>query len=139
MLRWMLAISILCTWVVHASEAIAEQQKEQKQAIERIFSQMDVTSEVQRWGAIYTQLIRQNLPDQSQYKDEVCRVNIRLHPSGSVRRVAILPPPPNKKSTNQELLCNDVFLTVYRLKRFPMPKQVNLKERLQNINLTVTP
>ncbi|EPW3767826.1 cell envelope integrity protein TolA [Vibrio fluvialis] len=139
MVRWILAISILFPWVAHTNESIAEQQKEQKQAIDGIFSQMGVTSEAQRWGAIYIQLISQNLPDQSEYKGEVCRVNIRLHPSGSVRRVAILPPPPNKKSTNQELLCNDVFLTVYRLKRFPMPKQANLKERLQNINLTVTP
>ncbi|MBY7782807.1 cell envelope integrity protein TolA [Vibrio fluvialis] len=136
MVRWVLAISIFFSPLVHANDSTVE---EQKQAIDRIFSQMEVTYEAQRWGAIYTQLIRQNLPDQSQYKDEVCRVNIRLHPSGSVRRVAILPPPPNKKSTNQELLCNDVFLTVYRLKRFPMPKQANLKERLQNINLTVTP
>ncbi|MBY8025132.1 cell envelope integrity protein TolA [Vibrio sp. LQ2] len=139
MLRWMLAMSILCTWVVHANEPMAEQQKEQKQAIERTLSPMELTFEAQRWGAIYTQLISQNLPDQSRYKDEVCRVNIRLHPSGSVRRVVILPPSTNKKSTNQELLCNDVFLTVYRLKRFPMPKQANLKEKLQNINLTVIP
>ncbi|EKO3904882.1 cell envelope integrity protein TolA [Vibrio fluvialis] len=139
MVRWILAISILFPWVVHANGPIAEQQKEQKQAIERTLSQMELTFEAQRWGAIYTQLISQNLPDQSKYKGEVCRVNIRLHPSGSVRRVVILPPPPNKKSTNQELLCNDVFLTVYRLKRFPMPKQANLKEKLQNINLTVTP
>ncbi|ENM6575266.1 cell envelope integrity protein TolA [Vibrio fluvialis] len=139
MVRWILAISILFPWVAHANDSIVEQQKEQKQAIERIFSQMEVVSEAHRWGAIYVQLISQNLPDQSQYKDEVCRVNIRLHPSGSVRRVTILPLPPNKKSTNQELLCNDVFLTVYRLKRFPMPKQANLKEKLQNINLTVIP
>ncbi|EKO3464904.1 cell envelope integrity protein TolA [Vibrio fluvialis] len=139
MVRWILAISILFPWVAHANESIDEQKKEQKQAIDGIFSQMGVVSEVHRWGAIYVKLISQNLPDQSQYKDEVCRINVRLHPSGSVRRVTILPPPNNKKSTNQELLCNDVFLTVYRLKRFPMPKQADVGKKLQNINLTVTP
>lgn len=136
MFRWVLVLSILFSWMVQANDSTVE---EQKQAIDRIFSPMEVTYEAHRWGAIYTQLIIQNLPDQSKYKGEICRVNIRLHSNGSVRRVVILPPPPNKKSTNQELLCNDVFLTVYRLKRFPMPKQANVKEKLQNINLTVTP
>ncbi|EPR7087676.1 cell envelope integrity protein TolA [Vibrio fluvialis] len=135
MVRWILAISILFPWMVQANESITVAREKQKQAIYKVFPPMGL----QNWGAIYVQLINQNLPDQSKYKGEICRVNIRLHPSGSVRRVTILPPPPNEKSTNQELLCNDVFLTVYRLKRFPMPKQASLKENLQNINLTVIP
>ncbi|MCG6268015.1 cell envelope integrity protein TolA [Vibrio furnissii] len=136
MFRWVLVLSILFSWVAHANDSTIE---EQKQAIEGIFSQMGIASEAQRWGFTYIQLINQNLPDRSQYKGEICRVNIRLHPNGSVRRVTILPPPPNEKSTNQELLCNDVFLTVYRIKRFPMPKQDGVGEKLQNINLTVIP
>lgn len=135
MFRWVLVLSILFPWVAHTNESIAEQQ----QAMGEIFSQMGVASEAQHWGFTYIQLINQNLPKRSQYKGEICRVNIRLHPNGSVRRVTILPPPPNEKSTNRELLCNDVFLTVYRLKRFPMPKQDDVGKKLQNINLTVTP
>lgn len=136
MFRWVLVLSILFSWMVQANDSTVE---EQKQAIDKIFSQMGRASEAQRWGFTYLQLINENLPDRSQYKGEICRVNIRLHPNGSVRRVTILPPPPNKKSTNQELLCNDVFLTVYRLKRFPMPTQADMVKKLQNINLTVTP
>ncbi|MBY7909470.1 cell envelope integrity protein TolA [Vibrio fluvialis] len=136
MFRWVLVLSILFSWVAHANDSTIE---EQKQAIEGIFTQMGIASEAQRWGFTYIQLINQNLPDRSQYKGEICRVNIRLHPNGSVRRVTILPPPPNEKSTNQELLCNDVFLTVYRLKRFPMPKQADVGKKLQNINLTIIP
>ncbi|ELL7085462.1 cell envelope integrity protein TolA [Vibrio fluvialis] len=135
MFRWVLVLSILFSWMVQANESITVEREKQKQAIDKVFPPM----ELQNWGAIYAQLINQNLPDQSKYKGEICRLNIRLHPSGSVRRVTILPPPPNKKSTNQELLCNDVFLTVYRLKRFPMPKQDDMVKKLQNINLTVTP
>jgi len=134
----MLAISILFPWVAHTNESIAEQQKEQKQAIDGIFSQMGVTSEAQRWGDIYTQLIQSTLPDQSQYTGEICRVNIRLDLSGVVRRVTILPPPTNSKTPRNDLLCNEVFLAVYRVKQFPMSDQPKVKEKLQNINLTVS-
>ncbi|EOV1170513.1 cell envelope integrity protein TolA [Vibrio fluvialis] len=141
MLRWMLAISILCTWGGHANEPMAEQQKEQKQAIERTLSPMELTSEAQRWGAIYTQLISQNLGNNSLYKDQVCWINLRLQPNGYVRKVTILHPKSYEgyRTPNQEIFCNEVFLVAFRLKRYPMPKQTDFAEKLMNINLTIRP
>jgi len=136
MVRCLLAISILFPWMGYANDSTVE---EQKKAVGRHFSQMEVASEVQRWGAIYIQLIQNNLPDQLSYVGEVCRVNIRLHPSGIIRRVTILPSPTNSKTTMNDLLCNEAFLSIYKVKQFPMPEQDNVKKRLQNINLTVEP
>lgn len=137
MVRWILAISILFSWVAHANGSIAEQQ----QAIDGIFSQMGVTSEAQRWGAIYTQLISQNLGTNSLYKDQVCWINLRLQPNGYVRKVTILHPTSYEgyRTPNQEIFCNEVFLVAFRLKRYPMPKQSNVVEKLMNINLTIRP
>ncbi|EOG1045359.1 cell envelope integrity protein TolA [Vibrio fluvialis] len=137
MVRWILAISILFSWVAHANESIAEQQ----QAIDGIFSQMGVTSEAQRWGAIYTQLISQNLGTNSLYKDQVCWINLRLQPNGYVRKVTILHPKSKEsyRTPNQELFCNEVFLVAFRLKRYPMPKQIDVIKNLLNVNLTIRP
>ncbi|HDM8048112.1 TPA: cell envelope integrity protein TolA [Vibrio fluvialis] len=136
MLRWVLAISILFPWVVHANDSTLE---EQKQAIERMFAGEDPTSEPQRFGSMYVRLIQENLTNKELYKGSMCRVNVRLHPSGTVRKVVILPEPTNIKTPMNELLCNEVFLAVYRVKQFPMPQQMALRNKLQNINLTVIP
>ncbi|EKO3404975.1 cell envelope integrity protein TolA [Vibrio fluvialis] len=137
MVRWILAISILFPWVAHTNESIAEQQ----QAMGEIFSQMGVASEAQRWGAIYTQLISQNLSTNTLYKDQVCWINLRLQPTGHVRRVTILHPKYEEKyhTPNQELFCNEVFLVAFRLKQYPMPNQSEVVKRLMNINLTIRP
>ncbi|EOB2574202.1 cell envelope integrity protein TolA [Vibrio fluvialis] len=141
MFRWVLVLSILFSWMVQADESITVEREKQKQAIDKIFSQMGVTSEAQRWGAIYTQLISQNLGTNSLYKDQVCWINLRLQPNGYVRKVTILHPKSYEgyRTPNQEIFCNEVFLVAFRLKRYPMPKQSNVVEKLMNINLTIRP
>ncbi|EKO5148805.1 hypothetical protein P0I91_000064 [Vibrio fluvialis] len=94
-------------------------------------------SEAQRWGDVYTQLIQNKLTNHELYKGSTCSANVRLHPCGSVRRVVILTAPTNVKKAMNDLLCNEVFLAVYRVKQFPMPKHSSVKERLQNLNLTI--
>ncbi|MBY8113978.1 hypothetical protein KW494_22010 [Vibrio fluvialis] len=127
MVRWILAITILFPWVVHTNESIAEQQ----QAMGEIFSQMGVDSEAQRWGAIYAQLISQNLSTNTLYKDQVCWINLRLQPTGHVRRVTILHPKSEEKyhTPNQELFCNEVFLVAFRLKLICTSKTGHLAKR----------
>ncbi|EPA8365101.1 cell envelope integrity protein TolA [Vibrio fluvialis] len=141
MLRWVLAISTLFPWVAHANGSIIEPQKVQSQAIESVLPGDEVASEVQRWGAIYSQLISQNLGTNSLYKDQVCWVNLRLQPTGHVRKVTIVHPKSMERyrTPNQELFCNEVFLVAFRLKRYPMPKQPEIVNRLMNINLTIRP
>lgn len=130
MIRCLLTISAFLSALVQSNEI---------QKSEEVLSAQAITWEVQRWGATYSQLIINSLSNQSPYIGEVCRVNIRLHISGVVRRVTILPPPYNDKTPINGLLCNEVFLAVYRIKQFPMPNQTNIRNKLTNINLTVVP
>lgn len=134
MARWLIAISIFMFDLARADEFTSLGQNRAEQAL----SAQAITWEAQRWGDIYIQLIQNTLKDQSQYTGEICRVNIRLHPSGFVRRVTTLPPPYNSKTPKNDLLCNEVFLAVYRVKQFPMPTQSNVKQKVQNINLTIS-
>lgn len=103
--------------------------------------QKAIISETHRWGAIYTQLISQNLSANSLYKDQVCWINLRLQPTGHVRKVTILHPKFQEEynTPNQDLFCNEVFLVAFRLKRYPMPKQTDVAEKLMNVNLTIRP
>ncbi|WP_411912563.1 cell envelope integrity TolA family protein [Vibrio fluvialis] len=103
--------------------------------------QKAITFEAQRWGAIYTQLITQNLSTNSLYRDQVCWINLRLRPTGHIRKVTILHPKSKEsyRTPNQELFCNEVFLVAFRLKRYPMPKQIDVIKKLLNVNLTIRP
>ncbi|EKO3911272.1 cell envelope integrity protein TolA [Vibrio fluvialis] len=103
--------------------------------------QKAIISEAHRWGTIYTQLISQNLSANSLYKDQVCWINLRLQPTGHVRKVTILHPKFQEEynTPNQDLFCNEVFLVAFRLKRYPMPKQAEVVKWLMNINLTIKP
>ncbi|MCG3721387.1 cell envelope integrity protein TolA [Vibrio cincinnatiensis] len=93
-------------------------------------SSVQVASEVQRWSAIYTTLISQNLNFQGSYQGQVCKLHVKLHPSGHVKSVT---------TDSQSLLCNDAFIAVYKVKQFPLPNNPSVDKKFFDFNLSVMP
>lgn len=125
------------------------ERKEQEAALNDIFSGLEseaqsnsaarsqyVTSEAQRWGAIYTQLIQQNLLLEDSFKGKQCKVNLRLIPTGTGAIVGEL-----KILDGDSRLCSATKRAVAQVGTFPLPKkdEADIIEKLKNINLTVVP
>jgi len=129
-------------------DQLERERKEQESALNNIFSGLEseaaqnssarskyVASESQRWGAIYTQLIQQNLLLEDSFKGRQCRVNLRLIPTGTgaiVGNLSIL--------DGDSRLCSATKRAVAQVGTFPLPKdEPDIIEKLKNINLTVVP
>lgn len=125
------------------------ERKEQEAALNNIFAGLEtesqnnsaarsqhVTSEAQRWGAIYTQLIQQNLLLEDSFKGKQCRVNLRLIPTGTGAIVGDL-----RILDGDSRLCAATKRAVAQVGTFPLPKkdESDVIEKLKNINLTVVP
>ncbi|WP_217515448.1 cell envelope integrity protein TolA [Vibrio metschnikovii] len=125
------------------------ERKEQDAAMNSIFSGLEseaqsisaarsqhIANEAQRWGAIYTQMIQQNLLLEDSFRGRQCRVNLRLIPTGAdaiVGDVQVL--------NGDNRLCAATKRAVAKVGSFPLPTadEKDLIERLKNINLTVAP
>lgn len=92
-------------------------------------------SETQRYGAIYTQLIQQNLLLEDSFKGKQCKVNLRLIPTGTGAIVGNL-----SIVDVDSRLCAATKRAVAQVGTFPLPKDdPDVVEKLKNINLTVEP
>ena len=123
------------------------ERKEQEAALDNIFSgleteaeqnssarQQHVNSEADRYGAIYTQLIQQNLLLEDSFRGKSCRVNLRLIPTGAgaiVGNLSVL--------DGDNRLCSATRRAVAQVGSFPLPKEQDVINQLKNINLTVEP
>jgi len=97
--------------------------------------QQFVASETDRYGAIYTQLIRQNLLVEENFRGKQCRVNLRLIPTGTGALLGSL-----SVIDGDSRLCAATQRAVAQVDSFPLPKdQPDVVEKLRNINLTVAP
>lgn len=97
--------------------------------------QQFVTSEVGRYGAIYTQLIRQNLLVEDSFRGKQCRVNLKLIPTGTGALLGSL-----TVLDGDSRLCAATKRAVAQVNSFPLPKdRPDVVEKLKNINLTVAP
>ncbi|WP_217521410.1 cell envelope integrity protein TolA [Vibrio metschnikovii] len=133
-----------------AAQAAQEKaRQEQEAAMNSIFSGLEseaqsisaarsqhIANEAQRWGAIYTQMIQQNLLLEDSFRGRQCRVNLRLIPTGAdaiVGDVQVL--------NGDNRLCAATKRAVAKVGSFPLPTadEKDLIERLKNINLTVAP
>ena len=128
---------------------LERERKEQEAAMNSIFSGLEseaqsisaarsqhIANEAQRWGAIYTQMIQQNLLLEDSFRGRQCRVNLRLIPTGAdaiVGDVQVL--------NGDNRLCAATKRAVAKVGSFPLPTadEKDLIERLKNINLTVAP
>ncbi|MBL4240472.1 cell envelope integrity protein TolA [Vibrio fluvialis] len=131
------------------AERAERERKEQEAALNNIFAGLEtesqnnsvarsqhVTSEAQRWGAIYTQLIQQNLLLEDSFKGKQCKVNLRLIPTGTGAIVGDL-----RILDGDSRLCAATKRAVAQVGTFPLPKkdESDVIEKLKNINLTVVP
>ena len=133
-----------------ANEAAAKAEKERKQqeaALNDIFAGLEteatqnssarqqfISDEAQRYGAIYTQLIQQNLLLEDSYRGRSCRVNLKLIPTGSnaiLGSLSIL--------DGDSRLCAATKRAVAQVQSYPLPKDPDIVKSLKDINLTVSP
>ena len=128
-------------------EKLERERKEQEAALNDIFAGLEteseqnssarnqyVSSETERYGSIYTQLIQQNLLLEDSFRGKSCRVNLRLIPTGSgaiVGDLSIL--------DGDSRLCAATKRAVAQVGTFPLPKEQDVINKLKNINLTVVP
>jgi len=94
-----------------------------------------ITSEVDRYGAIYKQLIQQNLRVEDSFKGKSCRINLKLIPTGTggiVGGVSVL--------EGDRSVCAATKRAIAQVDSFPMPKKdPDVVAELRNINLIVVP
>ncbi|GAB2664346.1 cell envelope integrity protein TolA [Vibrio panuliri] len=121
------------------------ERKEQEAALNDIFAGLEseseqnsaargqyVDSEIARFAAIYTQLIKQNLLVEDYFRGKSCRVNLRLIPTGAgaiVGNFSIL--------EGDSRVCSATKRAVAQVQSFPLPKEADVVNKLKNINLTV--
>ncbi|MBW3696642.1 cell envelope integrity protein TolA [Vibrio sp. T187] len=133
-----------------AKEAAARaerERKEQEAALNDIFAGLEteasqntsarqqfVTSEADRYGAIYTQLIQQNLLLEDSFRGKACKVNLKLIPTGSTAILGSL-----SILEGDSRLCAATKRAVAQVKSYPLPKDPDVVNSLKNINLTVLP
>ncbi|MEZ9440989.1 cell envelope integrity protein TolA [Vibrio atlanticus] len=133
-----------------AKEAAARAEKERKQqeaALNDIFAGLEteatqnssarqqfISDEAQRYGAIYTQLIQQNLLLEDSYRGRSCQVNLKLIPAGSSAILGNL-----SIIDGDSRLCAATKRAVAQVQSYPLPKDPDIIKSLKDINLLVSP
>ncbi|GLO60500.1 protein TolA [Vibrio sp. MACH09] len=126
---------------------LEKERKEQEAALGDIFAGLEqeasqnssakqkfVASEVDRYGAIYAQLIQSKLLTEESFRGKSCRVNLRLLPTG---RDAILSDVKVLGGDNN--VCKATKRAVANVTSFPLPEDKDVVAKLRDINLTVAP
>ncbi|WP_158174606.1 cell envelope integrity protein TolA [Grimontia hollisae] len=126
-----------------AAEA-KRKQAEQEAALNELFSGLEsesatrdtargrfVNDEAARFGAIYTQMIKQNLLVDNNLRGQECIVKMRISGSGLLLDV-------NEVGGNPSL-CRATKAAVLKVSSFPMPDDKEIAAQLQDIELTVKP
>ncbi|WP_231897876.1 cell envelope integrity protein TolA [Vibrio tapetis] len=124
---------------------LEKERKEQEEALDNIFSGLEdevsanssakqqfVTDEVQRYGAIYTQLIQSRLLKDDSFLGKSCKINMRMLHTGSdalVNSVKVL--------EGDKRVCAATKSAIAQVGSFPVPKDRDVAEKLKDINLLV--
>ncbi|EAR54103.1 hypothetical tolA protein [Photobacterium sp. SKA34] len=90
-----------------------------------------IADEVARYGAIYKQMIQQNLLVDQSFKGQECNLTMRLSADGLVLDVT--------QSRGDGALCRAAKSAVVKVSQFPMPDDPEIAKKLRNIKLSVTP
>jgi colicin import membrane protein len=128
-------------------DQLERERKEQEAALNDIFAGLEseaelnsnarssfVATEADRYGAIYTQLIQQNLLLEDSFRGKSCKVNLRLIPTGAdaiVGNLSVL--------EGDSRLCAATKRAVAQVASFPLPSDPDVVNKVKNINLTVLP
>ena len=126
---------------------LAKEKKAQDAALNDVFSGLEaeneqisvarqkyITSELVRYGAIYTQMIQEKLLTEDAFKGKSCKINIRLIQAGKGAIVSKVSP-----IDGDARLCSAAKRAVAQVGTFPLPTEQDVADQLKNINLTVEP
>ncbi|MGR5141498.1 cell envelope integrity protein TolA [Photobacterium sp. DNB23_23_1] len=126
-----------------AAEA-RETQRQQEAALNDMFAGLEAESELRggargqfvaderdRYGAIYRQMIQQNLLVEQSFIGKECVIRMRLSSNGLVLDAS--------EDSGDSALCRAAKAAVVKVSQFPMPEDQAVVEQLRNIRLTVSP
>lgn len=126
-----------------AAEA-RETQRQQEAALNDMFAGLEAESEQRggargqfvaderdRYGAIYRQMIQQNLLVEQSFIGKECVIRMRLSSNGLVLDAS--------EDGGDRALCRAAKAAVVKVSQFPMPEDQAVVEQLRNIRLTVSP
>ncbi|CAG20930.1 cell envelope integrity protein TolA [Photobacterium profundum] len=126
-----------------AAEA-KELQRQQEAALNDMFAGLEteseqrggargqfVADEVSRYGAIYTQMIQQNLLVDQSFFGKECILTMRLSANGLLLNAS--------EAGGDNRLCRAAKAAVVKVSQFPMPDDPQVVEKLRSIRLTVSP
>lgn len=124
---------------------LAREKEAQEAALNDIFSGLEaesvqissarqkyITSELDRYGSIYKQMIQEKLLTEDSFRGKSCKINIRLVQTGSdaiVSKVTAI--------DGESAVCSAAKRAIAQVGNFPMPKEQDVADQLKNINLVV--
>ena len=109
-----------------------EQQMAEEMARRQQARRQQVMSEIQKYTALITQTIQQNLiTDRSTMEGKSCKLTISLAPSGFVTNVAL--------GQGNRLVCEAARTAIYKAGTLPVSKDPQVFKEMRTISLTVIP
>ena len=94
--------------------------------------QQQLMSEVERYGALITRVINQNMiNDRSTMEGKSCKLRISLAPSGFVTQVTIV--------SGDAVVCNAAERAVFKASTLPVSKDPDVFKKMRSIGVTVIP
>lgn len=112
-------------------QRMLQEQLEAEQAATQAQRSRQVLTEVQKYQALIKSTVQRYLIVDDAYYGKMCRLNIKLAPSGLVIKVEILEGDP--------VLCEASERAVYAPNELPVSEDPEVYQKLKDINLTVEP
>jgi colicin import membrane protein len=115
-----------------AREKLLAEQMAAEMATRNKARQQQMMSEVQRYGALITNVIDQNMiNDRSTMEGKSCKLMISLAPSGFVTQVRVV--------SGDAVVCEAAKRAVYKAGTLPVSKDPEVFKEMRNIDVTVVP
>lgn len=113
-------------------EKLLAQQIAAEMATRNSARQQQLMSEVERYGALITRVINQNMiNDRSTMEGKSCKLRISLAPSGFVTQVTIV--------SGDAVVCNAAERAVFKASTLPVSKDPDVFKKMRSIGVTVIP
>ena len=110
-------------------DRLMQEQLKAEQAAQAQRRSQQVLTEVEKYRALIYQTIKRYLIDDGSFRNKTCRLNIKLASTGLVTKVSII--------SGDEALCRASRSAVLRPDRLPISDDLDVYEKLKDINLTV--
>ncbi len=115
-----------------AREKLLSEQMAAEMATRNKARQQQMMSEIQRYGALITNVIDQNMiNDRSTMEGKSCKLMISLAPSGFVTQVRLV--------KGDTVVCEAAKRAVYKAGTLPVSKDPDIFKEMRNIDVTVVP